>query len=316
MPEVSSPSASYLKVFYDLRPAKQIERRMIIDALQVLAESGFRIRNYQYTGFGSIYFVDFILFHRLLGMNRLLSVEYDTAIAQRVQFNRPFGQVDVKMGPISSFIPLLDRDLKHLLWLDYDFRLRRSVLEDTILAANRLSPGSLLLITVDVEPPSEGGPHTWSEYFKREAGDLLPFEATVDSFALSRLPFMNAQILFNAIRNGIVGRGNIEFIPLFNFDYRDGHRMLTVGGMFATTSERSMLNACDFGHADYLRRSTADEPYEIRVPRLTRRERIYLDHHMPSADGWSPPDFELSVEDLESYRRVYRYYPAYAELLL
>jgi len=60
---MSAATESYLKVAYDLRPAKQIERRMFIDGLQRLALAGFDIGDYQYTGFGSIFFVDFILFH-------------------------------------------------------------------------------------------------------------------------------------------------------------------------------------------------------------------------------------------------------------
>ena len=53
------PSESYLRVQYELRPAKQVERRMIIDALRKLAMAGFEIEDYNYVGFGSIYFVDF-----------------------------------------------------------------------------------------------------------------------------------------------------------------------------------------------------------------------------------------------------------------
>src|SRR4051794_37783351 len=100
---------------------------MIIDALQVLSEGGFRIRDYQYTGFGSIYFVDFILFHRSLGLTRLLSVEIDTTIPKRLSFNRPFAQVQIQIDPISTVIPKLDQDIKHLLWLDYDTRLNKGV---------------------------------------------------------------------------------------------------------------------------------------------------------------------------------------------
>jgi len=63
-----SPSTrSWQTVPYDLRAAKQIERRMIIDALQQFATAGFDIRKYLYLGMGSIYFVDFILFHKWLG---------------------------------------------------------------------------------------------------------------------------------------------------------------------------------------------------------------------------------------------------------
>ena len=110
MPRMIAPTESYLKVSYDLRPAKQIERRMFIDALQRLALADVPISQYQYTGLGSIYFVDFVLFHKLLGMESLLSVEHDTKIARRIEFNRPFRQVTVAMKPISEVIPQLSRD--------------------------------------------------------------------------------------------------------------------------------------------------------------------------------------------------------------
>ena len=54
MPEIVEPSKSYLSVHYELRSAKQVERRMLIDALHTLGEDGFRISDYQYTGMGSI----------------------------------------------------------------------------------------------------------------------------------------------------------------------------------------------------------------------------------------------------------------------
>ena len=56
---------------------------------------------------GSIYFVDFVLMHRLLGISRMLSVEYDRDIEKRVKFNRPFESVDVKIDAIGNVIPTL-----------------------------------------------------------------------------------------------------------------------------------------------------------------------------------------------------------------
>src|SRR5438552_2872530 len=110
------PVGSYLEVAYDLRPAKQVERRMIIDVLQRMTAAGFPIREYQYTGLGSIYFVDFVLFHRLLGLHRLLSVEHDPRIERRVEFNRPFANVRIEIESIGAVIPTLATDLKHVLW--------------------------------------------------------------------------------------------------------------------------------------------------------------------------------------------------------
>src|SRR6266446_7237227 len=149
---MSAATESYLKVHYELRPAKQVERRMLIDAFQLLAQSGFSIRDYQYTGMGSIYFVDFTLMHRLLGINRMLSVEHSTSIRKRVAFNRPFAWVDTKIGPIGDVIPSLSKDRQHILWLDYDGIIQNTHLQDVSVAATFLSVGSLLLVTVDIEP--------------------------------------------------------------------------------------------------------------------------------------------------------------------
>src|SRR6266496_2730130 len=98
------PTESYLTVHYELRPAKQVERRMLVDALLALSAAGFRIQDYQYTGMGSVYFIDFMLFHRLIGLQKMLSVEYNTKIARRVEFNRPFDCVGTEIAPIGNII--------------------------------------------------------------------------------------------------------------------------------------------------------------------------------------------------------------------
>jgi len=107
-----SISKSALSVQYDLRPAKQVERRMFVDAFQRLAQAGFEIRDYQYTGFGSIFFVDFIIFHKLLGISKMLSIEHDERIETRVKFNCPFECVDVKIDLATNVIPTLSPDGK------------------------------------------------------------------------------------------------------------------------------------------------------------------------------------------------------------
>jgi len=54
----------------------------------------------------------------------------------------------------------------------------------------------------------------------------------------------------------------------------------------------------------------------ITVPRLTRKERAYLDREMPCPDGWSPKDFNLDPDMARQYREIYRFLPAFAEILL
>ena len=309
-------SESYLTVQYDLRLAKQIERRMLVDALLRLSDSHFQIRDYLYTGFGSIFFIDFILFKKYVGLRRMQSIEHSESIKKRIAFNRPYKDIELKYGPMSDFISELDPDLKHILWLDYDFHVTREMISDVIAAAAQLSTGSILLITVDVTQPCDGGPDDWASYFEDQAGDFVDPPSGPGAFGKPRLPKINAGILRNAIQNGLTGRSNLSFLPLFHFLYADGHKMITLGGIIGGSQERHNLGACDFSDAAYIRRSFDDLPYEIMPPVLTRKERLYLDSEMPCDDGWKPKDFELDGESVMRYRELYRYFPLYVESLL
>jgi hypothetical protein len=290
---------------------------MFIDALQRLSLAGFDIGDYQYTGFGSIFFVDFILFHKLLGLKRLLSVEYSAKIEKRVRFNRPFKQIDIEIKSITDVIPTLSADRKHLLWLDYDDVLQESQIADIVLAGTYLTAGSLLLVTVDAEPPGgdSDGPHQWKQHFERQAGDFLGSKTQLIDFTASNLLAVNIEVLGRAISYGLGGR-EAKFMPLFNFVYRDGHKMLTIGGMIVTESEKRKLEASTLNLTSYYRRDLSAPPYEIRVPNLTRKERMFLDPHMPCDDEWTTEEFELDPGSIQDYREVYRFLPAYAELLL
>ena len=310
--------SSGLKVQYELRPHKQVERRMLVDAFHLLTLAGFNIKDYQYTGMGSFYFVDFILFHKLLGIDRLLSIERSASHHKRVEFNKPFDCVDIHLGEASEVIPNLDQTRKHILWLDYDDILNHEILEDVRSAATCLSVGSVLLVTVDVEPPGEpqDGPDQWRAHFESQAKSYLPANPEPGYFAESNLLRVDLDLLQRAISTGLGPRTPIEFTSLFNFLYADTHQMLSIGGMITTKPEQDLLERSSLSKATYFRPNYDIPPYEIKVPNLTRRERLYLDANMPCATGWTPPDFELGSEDVTSYREIYRFFPAYAELLL
>jgi len=320
------PTSSH-RVQYDLRPAKQIERRMIIDALQRLTLAGFPVSEYQYTGFGSVYFVDFILFHKMLGIYRMLSVEHSDELEKRVLFNRPFNCIGVRMEAAAAVIPTLSRDLRHLLWLDYDGPISSEYIGDILSAMTHLSAGSIFLVTLDVEPPEVGGlgddsvkagPKQWRAYYIEQTGDLLDPKLTVAQFAKSKLPAITTKIVHAAIRDGLAGRQEVHYSPLFNFRYKDGHEMLTLGGIVVSQAEERMIERSTVGKTSeevpYIRRTLTAEA--SRVPNLvvTRKERISLDSMMPHGKGRKR--FHLANDIIEQYAEVYRFFPAYAELLL
>lgn len=326
MPELSE---SYLTVQYSMRPAKQVERRMLVDGLLLLAEAGFAIRDYQYTGMGSIHFVDFAMFHRFLGIRSMLSVEFSKDIRRRVRFNAPYkNAVAVKAGKaIGDVIPSLSKKRRHMLWLDYDTVLSDYMLRDLSYAASVLPAGSLLLVTVDTEPPGLVGrsqkntkynhePGVTRQHFESVARDYVFPNNGDEDFEYKKLPGMNIRAIRGAIEAGSCGRSDGQFQLLFNFLYADGHRMLTQGGMIASSPDINRIKSSRFAEAVYARFDCDEEPCRISVPCLTRKEQMYLDENMPIASGWSPKAFELSQQEVREYAKIYRFYPTYAELLM
>ncbi|HUF04858.1 MAG TPA: O-methyltransferase [Aridibacter sp.] len=315
---MTAVSKSYEKVHYEFRPAKQVERRMLLDVFQRLMSVGFAIQDYQYTGLGSIYFIDFIMFHRYLGIQEMLSVEISADVEKRVRFNRPYESIRVEIGDISDQIPLLSAETQHILWLDYDFVISEDVLDAIVLASSQLSPGSLLLVTLDVEPPgpSEDGPRDWKTHYYKEANRFLKPSMKNEDFARSKLPLLNASIIEKAISEGLVGRTDVSFRPLFSFVYADGHEMLSIGGMIASSKDKAKLGNMDWNKLSFVRDDLYIEPFRIKVPLITRKERFVLDASMPSAGGWTPTEFEMRIEDIDAYCEIYRYYPAFTEMFL
>jgi len=321
---MSNFSHSFNQVHYGLRPNKQVERRMLVDGLQLLAEAGFGIRDYPYVGMGSVHFVDFSLFHKFLGIENMVSIEACEDIEKRVRFNVPFNKVvEVKTGTtIGEHITSLPDTDPHLVWLDYDNVLSESMLQDIALSASALARGSILLVTVDTEAPSNIGERKSdtkdnldiSQQYFSALNHVYFNNLPLEEYANANLPKVNICGITKAIEDGIHGRAE-EFLPLFNFLYADGHRMLTIGGMIGNKKDKTRIKQSRFAKADYTRLSLTSVPYEIRVPILTRKEHIFLECEMPSPDGWIPLDFEISKNDIEAYRRVYRFCPSYAELL-
>ena len=68
--------ASYDQINYYLRPSKHVERNMLAAAFMRLREFG-SLEAYRYVGMGSVNFSDFVIFHRLLGVSPMISIEKD-----------------------------------------------------------------------------------------------------------------------------------------------------------------------------------------------------------------------------------------------
>jgi hypothetical protein len=319
-----SSEPSYRKINYMLRPAKQIERKLILQGLITLREQGYAISKYRYVGMGSVYFADFLLFHRYLFIDDMLCAE-DSSSPLAMAFNKPYEFIEVRMASVGSVVGDLDRNRSHLVWLDYDSSLSDEVLDDVGLFASSLAAGSMLIITVRAKPPEGKQPYepdasydlrldanvaALDAQFGRLAGRNIT-KADLTRMTMARLvhSILNRRIQDEIARRPEVGLG---YGQLFSYRYADGTPMVTIGGLIDSRERVGQLMTSDMSKLDFLSFDPSSDPIEISVPMLTIREKHWLEQNL-SKDPKERKQFEISKAETEGFKRFYRHYPYYVE---
>lgn len=138
---------SYRLIDYSLRPAKFAERRMLCEAFSRLRPFC-PLERYLYVGLGSIWFADHTLFHRALGIEEMISIESEKSHGPRFEFNRPYANIDIRLGTVARHLPGLDWRRRMILWLDYDDPLSLSILDDVRTVARLATSGLMFAVSV------------------------------------------------------------------------------------------------------------------------------------------------------------------------
>ena len=291
---------------YAFRPAKHIQRLMVVDACRRLRAVA-PLKQYEYLGFGGFEFVDFELFHRSLGIDRMVSIEKNEVDEQRYVFNKPFADIDLRMGHASDYLPFIDRDTLRIVWLDYTQRLDVEVLQDAQTAAELLRPGSVLIITVNSVPGAPAATRR-AQLVEDVCEERIPIG--VDNAALAKWGLSRTQrhILLEEIREALGRRRDgATFEQLFNFEYADRAQMRTLGGMIVTDDVRTGFDDAVFDELSYVRQGGA--AFKVSVPVLTAKEAIYLNRQLPLVAGAELKLEGLRPDDADSYAQMYRWYP-------
>jgi hypothetical protein len=305
---------SYERINYQIRAAKNIERKMLVEAFRRLTEFG-SLGGYRYIGFGSTFFSDFSLFHKALGVNRMVSIEKDVQNGRRFRFNRPFTCIRLEFGHSNDVLPTLNWKSKAIVWLDYDSGMSARVLTDIRHLCTHARPGSLLLLTVDARPDSVDVDRL--RLLQQKVGEMkVPADITTASLAQWGTAAAYQRIINNEIlerindRNGALDQPRqLLYRQLFHFRYADGAKMLTVGGIIYERRHQKQFERCGFAKLlPFIRGGV--EPYFIEAPNLTFRELHYLDSRLPAR---SPKAEFIPNEDIARYARLYRYFPRFAE---
>jgi hypothetical protein len=304
---------------YRIRPAKHIERKMLSEVFRCLSPFG-SVENYRYWGFGAIYFADFVLFHRALGVTNMLSMERDTAQENRFRFNVPYDCITLDCRPSNEVLPtVVDWDVRTVAWFDYTDKLSKAILGDIDCFIGHACAGSILLITVNCQADRLSDRPGPLEKLKERVGeDKVPKDLTDESLTGTKLAVVAKRVIDNEIndalnvRNGTRAPGSrFMYRQLVHFRYSDGAKMLTVGGLVFDEGQEHVVSACGFGRFSFVR--TGEEPYEIEAPMITLKEKRHMDRNLPTR-GPSAFSADIPAEEARRYERVYRYFPSFADI--
>jgi len=310
-------TASYKRIDYRLRPSKHAERRMLCDAFRRIRFAS--LYSYQYVGLASVFFGDFELFHRDLGFAKMVCIEKNVQDEPRFRFNAPFGCIDFLWGTTGSQLPNVDWRLRSIVWLDYDKPLDVDKLEDLAFVAAQLASGSMLIVSVAAPPPTydENAPKKAVTELAQKLPEGAISAVTTD---VELLAWGTAKLFWRLIDARIRGAittknaarhdiAKASYEQVFHFQYEDGTKMLTVGGVIFDEAQRNIFEACAFRELDFVR--VGIEPVRIERPLLTLAEIRMVEKSLPTNDHENlscPPAPDSEARKLS---RIYRYHPRY-----
>ena len=312
------------KVDYRIRPAKHAERLMIAETLSRLKHFA-PLDSYRYFGMGSLYFRDHLLFHKRLGILDLTNIEKADSDPKKLRFtfNRPYAAVELLFGTPSD-VPKRFDSRPVVAWYDYEDHLEERALEDIEAFCRTVPDCSVLIVTVNAEPPN-GLLEDKVSLIRKELGARAPDDLGPRYFKKERLADLYGLKFIDEIERSLASRApnsdpetQLRYRPLFHFRYRDGQPlMMTIGGLFVRQKHLPRVDLADFESLPYVRQNGA--PYRIEVPKLTLRETQYLDSLLPTDDEEEMSKLaneKAGIPELQAkmYAKIYRYLPSYADV--
>lgn len=314
---------SFDVVNYSLRPSKSIQRQIIFDGINILqTRLGLDLSQFIYIGLGSIWFTDFVMAHKLLGIKNMISMEEDCIGYRRALFNAPYATVDVLKGSSSATLPTLfnNENISQnpwLIWLDYDSAFDELLQKDTRDVIEKAPENTLFLITFNSNDNRYGRLKNRPERLRQLFEDVVPDDLSKCS---CKAPCMQeiladfAIAFMQSVAAGSMRRGG--FVPAFRVIYNDSATMVTAGCFLASSQQLADEAQKIVGEADW--KCRPDET--IVAPHLTIREAVTLQSKLPNVNGLSRNivqslGFDLEESQIKIYEKYYREYPSFAQII-
>ncbi|MCI9865560.1 hypothetical protein RHIZ_06345 [Rhizobium skierniewicense] len=316
-----STENSFEAIDYRLRPAKYAERLMVSE---IVARSRFHtLTEYQYVGMGSVYFTDFKLFHRTLGISRLTSIE-SADVQDRFTYNKPFNHITLSFGSTATVLPSIDWSHPALVWLDYDGQISQDKLLDAALVVSRAKSGSFLFFSINAEKPSPKG----MTAVEREKDLVSALRRMVDPATIPAetkhrdLQGKQARRVYTKLINYMIeaelarynaaakrnGQPTRMWKQVMNLIYKDGATMLTIGGVIHEHEHEEQYVMSAFNLLSTYRGEDS-EPLVITIPKLTPKEMTELESVVAQdPQGCAVLPF-IPLDDRSNFVRFHRYLP-------
>lgn len=321
---MNNQDPSYKKVNYLLRLRKQIERKIIIETLQSLSQHPkIKICEYSYFGLGSIYFADFILFHKYLKIEDMISI--DKAIDEkgrdnkrRFIFNRPYKLIKFEKAFSTEYMKSGKLNWKKplLIWLDYDSRLtidNKFIIEDLDIVARNVEPYDIFITTMECD--FRGDEEKLRLILDRDIKKFLPIDIEVKDLDPSELPKTFNYFVRACVENGLTNNQKTTFLQIFNFNYKDTANMYTFGCIFLKQDKNVVKDFGDFCKENKITIYSADdEPERIDCPIITPKEKCHLDSVIDIKNGQIISDFKMGRKTTGLFKEEIEKYQKYSAL--
>ena len=309
---------------YEIRPSKQVERRLVIETLLLAREVGSDVRRLPFIGMGGVRFIDMLLAHKLASMSEFVSLEQDETLWERCELNKPFSKMDVYRGSAAQYLAEVGLSQPAVVWFDIERMVSKNARDDILALATAAQPGSFVFVTATAEMPGE------LRSVKGRIGRLAQLKASIGPLAdqipqewLASNDFhqASAYLAMKFLRYAFNGRLDGSFEPLINLTYRDSSWMATVGGYFGDGMVAASIAANIRSRMPFILGPGHDAPFVLEQFNITDSERILFDRS--ATDHKRIKKHRKQLETLgfretiiDQYGDLMRFIPRYVETAL
>lgn len=327
---------------YELRPAKNVDRRVFVDLL-ARSERHMTLEGASYTSMGGYPMTDHRMIHRRLGIENLVSIDGNSDVVSRQNFNKPTEKC-VCLNMFSNDLidnldnvfedQAIDLQARKVIWLDYtspcsladqlnEFEsLLRKVAVHDIIRITLNANNDALKYSVKEGADQEEIRQARFKKLEDMVGAYLPHGSSDDNISKSNFPVLLAKILGIAARKALPANGSHTFLPLSTVSYKDGQRMLTMTGIVIEKQNvDNFLNLTNFKSWPFFSEKFEDVKF-LTVAVLTMKERMLMERLAVSSKNENIEDHlkfkkfgNLKATDyFEDFKKHARFYPTHAQL--